>query len=649
MSIKVSATAGAAAAVEVEECMVCCEPYNKRNHTQVECEYGECKYKVCIECVRAYLMSSVNDAHCMQCNKAWSQSFQVKALKQSWINGAYRQHRKKLLLDIEISKLPQTMDAAARMKFIWSEQALLRELVKERDEIKHRYNTLVTGTTLLSEARRKINNEAKVELTPINQQIMECLRRLNDYQDPYAAAAAAAAGAGADGGADGAAGAGAAGGAAGGSKKEKQVFMMPCQANECKGMLSTQYKCGICELFACPDCHEIIGTTKTSEHTCDPNNVASAEAIKKETKQCPGCPNRIYRIEGCSQMWCTGCHTAFDWNTGQVVKSQQLHNPHWMEYQRAKNNGEAPMRAPGDLPCGGLIFQPDRRAIEIKVTATKTAILSSMVDSYTNDWITDVVYCSAVTAFLPQIYLLVDDIGRNVIRTMRETLQHELDFEHERCHYILNKLTKENFATVVLSKHTERAKTTQLLHVFELFSAVGIDVFNEIHHSALTGMNFVHLVLDKMIQLNAMRIHCNGLFAEISHSYNLSVPYFDISWMTRSQKRNQKQLKELLEEKVDHTIIGVVSMEWFNRITRHTGMYLNDQREKNLAKVIAEAANAAELAETAIKEADETAVKAIADAKEKARMATVYAEMMKTRAEKTQSASARASAPIVID
>jgi len=562
----------------------------------------------------------------MDCNKAWSQDFQVKALKPSWINSVYREHRKKLLIDIEISKLPETMEAAARQKEIWHEQDLLLQLGKERKEITSRFETLVID--IRNQRRLKKGEESDIlalmldERQPIDIKYDQCLRRIDALRNPQAAA-------------DGSA-----------KEKEKRVFMMPCPANDCKGLLSTQYKCGICELFVCPECHELIGNTKTAEHTCDPNNVASAQAIKMETKQCPGCPNRIYRIEGCSQMWCTGCHTAFDWNTGRVVQSERLHNPHWMEYQRAKNKGNAPMRAPGDVPCGGLIGNPELRVISDRVELVKKGLLSDIVASYSNDQIPDAVSCTIITSFLPQMYKLVDEVSRNKVRRLRETLQHDLNFEYERCRYIWNKLSKENFATHVFDKHTDRAKATQLLHIYELFSAVGIDVFNEIYDTELTGMAFVNLVLEKMIQFNALRSHCNGLFAQIGQNYNRSVPYLPNTWVICKKKYNGKELKALLDEKPDHTIMGVVRPEWVELITHSAGMYVKELREKDLAKVIAEATKAAELADAAIKEADETAVKAIADAKEKATMAKAYAEMMKTRAE---TAKNEAAASIVID
>jgi hypothetical protein len=75
----------------------------------------------------------------------------------------------------------------------------------------------------------------------------------------------------------------------------------------------------------------------------------------------------------CDQMYCIDCHTAFSWNTGQIVNGI-IHNPHYYEYLRKLGNGTAPRNA-GDVPCGGVPYyghldrairafsMPDRREI----------------------------------------------------------------------------------------------------------------------------------------------------------------------------------------------------------------------------------------------------------------------------------------------
>lgn len=84
-------------------------------------------------------------------------------------------------------------------------------------------------------------------------------------------------------------------------------------------------------------------------HVCDEKTLETVKLLASDTKSCPTCTTLITKIDGCDQMWCTQCQTAFSWNTNEIVKGR-VHNPHYYEYQRQLHNG-APPREPGDNPC----------------------------------------------------------------------------------------------------------------------------------------------------------------------------------------------------------------------------------------------------------------------------------------------------------
>ncbi len=467
----------------VDECGVCCEAYNKSSRVQIECERVGCNYKACSECVRAYLLTSVNEPHCMECKTNWSAKFML-ILKKNWLNEIYRPHREKFLCDLELSKIAETMPAAERYIAVKKQE-------KVTDELRSQYMVL------------------KLELEKINAKVNESHRITQHIKNGHL---------------DG--------------KAEKKEFFMPCPAVDCKGLLSTQYKCGICDMFTCHECHEVIGPSKTEHtHVCDANNVASALAIKKETKQCPGCHNRIFRVEGCSQMWCTGCHTAFDWNTGRKVSTQGLHNPHWFEYQRTLNGGAAP-RTPGDVPCGGLCTRSQvNSTIMTKILsarrATATLTQNQVISSNTDP------LCET----LRYIHRIVENITNNDVRETRERIQALRDFTEQRVKYIVGEMSKEQLTTYIFRSDKTRQKNTELLNVFELLSAVGIDLFNRLLSNTNTGEVFLEEVKEQVAEYDKLRSYCNGLFATISNTYAMTVPQVTENWVRLTEKFNSKTMK----------------------------------------------------------------------------------------------------------
>ena len=108
----------------------------------------------------------------------------------------------------------------------------------------------------------------------------------------------------------------------------------PCPQTDCRGFLSRN-KCSLCEAKVCGDCWEIVTTSemtkeeKSKKHKCNPDTVESVKMLKEDTKPCPACSTRIFKIYGCSQMYCTHCKTPFDWNTGKKLEmGRWFHNPH---------------------------------------------------------------------------------------------------------------------------------------------------------------------------------------------------------------------------------------------------------------------------------------------------------------------------------
>lgn len=116
-------------------------------------------------------------------------------------------------------------------------------------------------------------------------------------------------------------------------KNYTRNFIRSCPDGNCRGYLSTQWKCGLCNKHTCSKC---ITIKNDENHECNNDDVETAKLLKDNTKPCPKCSTGIFKIDGCDQMWCTQCHTAFSWKSGQI--QTRVHNPHYYQWLRENNS-----------------------------------------------------------------------------------------------------------------------------------------------------------------------------------------------------------------------------------------------------------------------------------------------------------------------
>ncbi len=302
------------------ECQVCCETFNKSNHSKVSCY---CNFVQCSTCAEKYLLETPNDPHCMNCKTGWNREKLLENFTKKFVGKTFKERRENILFERERALMPATQPAAERTKKMRN----LSKQIHARDgtavELFNQQNQILNEPCADDEARmaryrRYLEVKARADESYRERMYLEYQHNLLMNRP-----------------------------AASGPRRE---FIRACPANDCRGFLSTGWKCGMCETKVCPTCHEI----KTEdEHECKPENVETARLLAKDTRPCPKCASMIFKIDGCDQMYCTACNTAFSWRTGQV-ETGRVHNPHYYDYLRRVNNGNIP-REPGDLvqnPCG---------------------------------------------------------------------------------------------------------------------------------------------------------------------------------------------------------------------------------------------------------------------------------------------------------
>lgn len=122
---------------------------------------------------------------------------------------------------------------------------------------------------------------------------------------------------------------------------EKKVYIKKCTIPDCNGYLNKDWKCGLCDANICKMCHEEI-KTDDDNHICNEDLKKTIKLLDKDTRSCPKCNTGIYKIDGCDQLWCTICHTAFSWKTGKIEEGR-IHNPHYYSYLR-ENSADGVIR-----------------------------------------------------------------------------------------------------------------------------------------------------------------------------------------------------------------------------------------------------------------------------------------------------------------
>lgn len=474
------------------ECTVCYEKANLTTRAMVKC--FACEQEACKTCWRRHLTTSKKLPQCMSCGAAFQQNFLVAHFNRSWVNdpeAGLKPVMKEALLQREMAKMPETQpfaEAEKERRRLGKVNAKYAVKMAELQAQIQRYSNAIVAN------RFRMRGDA----VPA--------RYMNELVDGGAVAVDA-----------------------------KKKFVMACPYPECKGFLSTAYKCGLCDRKTCVDCLNVM--TKGEEHACVEGDKLTAEMIKKETRPCPTCGERIFKVSGCDQMYCTSvkdgtvCGTAFSWRTGQV-ETGTIHNPHYYELQR--QNGGA-VRNVGDVQCGGM---PDVRPLLYVLEAVDHAAptLRMRVRKAHQNLSEHVQYA------VPE--------GRVRLRQMGET-------RPLRVQFLLGDMTKVELEEGVYRMHKDYTKHLELYHINELLSVSGIEAFIDmcadlpsfktvaqlVTADSSYAESFAQTFETRFAALDKIREYCNGQLKQVSVSYHCTVPTFNEDYSKTSRRFNMADIE----------------------------------------------------------------------------------------------------------
>lgn len=382
------------------QCSICCLDFTAVLRRKIECP-GGCGIAACTACVKTYLLERPLQPCCMNCRLVWTPEFIDETFSHSFRCGPLAERARDALLSREKAMLPGAVDEArfVRNKKILSERysSLYQSISDAEDEYLH-------DGILPPEAESRLRS-LRAELNAVVHEMIENRR-------PSRTA-------------------------------PRREFVRPCAGEGCRGFLSTQWNCQLCGRKTCKKCHCLL-SEGGSPHACRPEDVATAEVIAKDSKPCPTCGTLISKVDGCDQMWCPGCSTAFSWKTLLVDKGP-IHNPEYFRWMR--DNGLTIPRNPcqeddGEMPWWHQVahlFDPGDRVHE------------------------------AVR--------FVFHVRYDVLPRLRNQLADPDDFfQRRRVRYLLNEIDEKEWRIQIYKRERSCEKIRSKIQLYEVLAEAGADI-----------------------------------------------------------------------------------------------------------------------------------------------------------------------------
>jgi hypothetical protein len=169
-------------------------------------------------------------------------------------------------------------------------------------------------------------------------------------------------------------------------------------------------------------------------------------------------------VRNCNQMWCTQCHTGFNWRTGRIETN--VHNPHFFEWQRRNaENGVTQNQVLGN-------------ACETEVNNEVSRNIFNMINMNSSHG-----NCRAKQIYKTKISNIIRrliHIREVVLPTYR--MNYNENNRYLRIQYMRNQISENEFKIMIQRNNKKYEKNTEIRNVLELLINTVGDVILKIHH-----------------------------------------------------------------------------------------------------------------------------------------------------------------------
>lgn len=439
-------------------CNICAEPYNRQSRRATKCP--GCGHECCCMCVQRYLDTSKTEPQCMQCNRPWNNQFVMETFGAT-ATRRITQAKKDNLFQSQKNLFPHTQQYV--------------QLIQQSEEMDLEVSKLKTNLQEIQNQIYNVNvrqNRLFRHKSRIEHDFLAFFQNDHNNQNDVRATD---------------------------NTEEKVVYLRPCGKNECKGFISSKGVCGICKSEYCRKC--LAEKIPDQEHVCDPNDVLSLEAIKKDSKPCPSCSTMIHRISGCPDMFCTSCFTAFNWNNLRIDRNGNS-NP--MYYRWIRDGAGTNFR---DLPenCNNIHFNHVIRSVNFRNISQKQVKL-------------------ALESALQALHHTERDIWRHYQTAGRTSTRSNFETAtlQARAKYMMNKSSEENFKIQLMRINKAKEYNDNIQQSCNLISGYRNDMmYNIVYTDNFDPIRYLREFVEFVAYMNECYQHIRSVFYKKAVSLTL--------------------------------------------------------------------------------------------------------------------------------
>jgi hypothetical protein len=381
----------------------------------------------------------------MGCRKTWNREFMMGHMPNTWMNGPFKKRQENLMLQAEKSLLPATQAEVTKTINERAIRASIKKLKAERAEV------------------NKCLSKIREDLETMEGNLYRTIRRQDIPFNP-----------------------------------EMNVVHGACPLTNCKGFLGDEWKCKLCNVAVCNKCRMEC----KKDHVCKPEDVESAKFLQKDAKPCPNCTALCHKVDGCAQVFCINCKTAFNYKT-LMIENGHIHAPDY--YRWVRSTGGALARDPGDVPCGGGA----QRLVRFGILRNTLHQIDMMRDTARD--------------ILFDMHMLTTHVKLIEIPAYQtNALQDNVDI---RVQYMMNEIDEAKWKRLLQQRNKAREKKQEIHAVLDTFVTVASDLFENVVQCK--EKSDVEGIIGEFQQLKE---YINNRLQKISTIFNCVVPNIGDHW-----------------------------------------------------------------------------------------------------------------------